>query len=60
MEFYFEVITDISFKGSLLVKARDVIEAGEKAIQELTRQGFGATGDYITEIKRTKITEVIS
>jgi hypothetical protein len=59
MEYYFEVITDDKSLGHILVKARDIIEAGNIAIEVLSERGYFTPKDEIIEINRTEITYVI-
>lgn len=58
MDHYFEVIYECMPNDHLLVKARDVIEAGMKAQEVLSDRGYGEWAQII-EIARTKIVEVI-
>lgn len=61
MEYYFEVITNQHLYNdtSLLVKAKDVIDAGRKVEQILSREGMDTWGIEIVEITRTKVCKVI-
>jgi hypothetical protein len=59
MEYYFEVITDDKSLGHILIKAKDVIEAGKAAVEVLSERGYFTPEDEIIEIHRTKITYVI-
>lgn len=61
MEYYFEVVTNHNFYNdtSMLVKAKDVIDAGRKVEQMLSKEGMDTWGIEIVEITRTKIGKVI-
>ena len=59
MEYYFEVVTDIRGMDHVLVKARDVIEAGKIVVEVLSERGYMASDESIVEITRTNITKVI-
>ena len=59
MERYFEVVFEEEFGERLLVKADNVIEAGEKAQELLVSNGWHPTGWDIQSITLTKITRVI-
>lgn len=59
MEYYFEVFTSVRERDHMLVKARDVIEAGTKAANELAKFGYITCERWITEIKRINTTYII-
>lgn len=60
MEYYFEVRFNTSPARVMLVKAKDVIEAGNKASKALSDRGLLYCGEeYIDSITRTEIWKVI-
>ena len=59
MGHYFEVIFDLRYISSILVKAGDIIEAGKIAAEWLNSKGYTVCEESIIEIKRTDIAHVI-
>ena len=59
MKYYFEVTLYNKPNDHILVKARDVIEAGQKVASTLAEQGYGDCEELIIEITRTNIAAVI-
>lgn len=59
MEYYFEVFTNVRESDHMLVKARDVIEAGTKAANELASLGYINCEKWIMEIKRINTVHII-
>ena len=61
MEYYFTVVTNHNLynDSAMLVKAMDVLEAGKKVEDMLSREGMDNWGIEIVEITRTNITKVI-
>lgn len=61
MEYYFTVITNHNLYNdtTMLVKAKDVVDAGRKVENMLTREGMDTWGIEIVEITRTNITKII-
>ena len=58
-EYYFKVITDSAYVDPMLVKAKDVIEAGNKAAETLLERGYIVGANMIIEVTRTDIDQVI-
>ena len=61
MEYYFKVIVDCDdlCDGYILVKAKDVIEAGRKVEEALKADDRCRYGMFINEITRTDIVKFI-
>ena len=61
MEYYFKVVTNqhLCNGTALLVKGKDVLDAGRKVEAMLSREGMDTWGIEIVEITRTDIIKVI-
>lgn len=61
MEYYFKVVTNHNFYNNtaMLVKGKDVLDAGRKVEDMLTKEGMDTWGVEIVEITRTNITKII-
>ena len=59
MEYYFTVTLNYGPYTKLLVKAKDVFEAGNKVEDLYLKEDFSTNGIDIIDITRTNITKVI-
>lgn len=59
MEYYFKVVLDYNPQEVMLVKAKDVIEAGEKVAKTYIDGYWDSPYESVIEITRTNITKVI-
>lgn len=59
MFYYFEVVLH-NDPNHILVRARDVIEAGQKVAMMLQEQGYFVCEEQIVEITRTNIKTIIN
>ena len=59
MEYYFEVYLEIMPGRPVLVKARDVVEAGKKVVAVYASEEYGFNEVFIERIVRTNIARII-
>ena len=59
MEYYFKVIFNYDPQVAVLVKAKNVIEAGEKAVKAFVKGYWISPYEDLVEIIKTDICEVI-
>ena len=57
---YFVVTFDYNEEINVLVRAKDVIEAGQKVIDTYSKTGFDKNLINITKVERIKIHDVIN